>query len=522
MQTQLKRLPASSITGPVLMALAKRRIAQWDQVAKSPQAIQLDILLSHCQTAAETEFGREHRLGEVKSYEDFKARVPLRKYADFEPYIDRMKAGERDILWPGLISYFGCSSGTSHTAAKNKFLPISWQQIRYQQKAGIDLISRYLDQTGDREFTTGYTIGLFPPSILKPEGRGTVVSSNPGIMMRHLPMLAKLASLPRPPLRDVENYDEKLTRIASEFQGHDVRSISGTSCWFSIFFDRVLDEARKKGRSAQTVDEIWPNLKVLFGGGIYARPYLKLIEERVGRPIVLMDNYNASEGGLFAVTDRVGQDGMLMIPDRGVFFEFVPMTEENSPNPTRVPLWKVEPGVVYSVALTTSSGLFSYLIGDYIKFTSVFPHRMEFSGRSSGVLSLTQELTTAIEIERAVESAVSKNPCKVVDFSAAAEVGVSGAGKGRYNLFVEFSEPPQKPDAFIEEFDRSLRDQNRVYNEHRKHDVGILPPTLISMPLGTGKKFMSALGFSSVQTKYPHIIDEKKRGVLLSLLGALA
>jgi hypothetical protein len=281
----------------------------------------------------------------------------------------------------------------------------------------------------------------------------------------------------------------------------------------------VLEEANKFGRNCDRIEQLWPNLKVLFGGGIYARPYLKLIEERVGRPVALMDNYNASEGGLFAVTDRLNEDGMLMIPDRGVFFEFVPMAEENSSNPTRVPLWEVEPGVVYSVVLTTSSGLFAYAIGDYVRFTSVFPHRMEFAGRASGVLSLTQELTTSIEIERAVESAIAKHSCRVVDYSAAAEVGVGGAGKGRYVLYAEFIEPPRDFAAFIEEFDRSLREQNRVYNEHRKNDVGILSPRLVALPTGTAQRFMAALGFSSVQTKYPHIIDERKRAVLHSLIG---
>lgn len=519
MQKELKRVPGSQVTGPVMMAMARRRVAQWDALALSPQNVQLNTLMSHCHTAAQTQFGRDHQLGMVRSYEDFKRQVPIRKYADFEPYIDRMKLGQRDILWPGLITYFGCSSGTSHTAAKNKFLPISYQQIRWQQKAGFDLIARYLTLTDDRTFTSGYSIGLFPPSVLKPEGPGVVVGSNPGIMMRHLPIPARIATLPRPPLRDIENYDEKLSIMARSFLSHDIRSISGTTCWFSIFFDRVLEEANKSGRSFERIEQLWPNLKVLFGGGIYARPYLKLIEERVGRPVALMDNYNASEGGLFAVTDRLNEDGMLMIPDRGVFFEFVPMAEENSSNPTRVPLWQVELGVVYSVVLTTSSGLFAYAIGDYVRFTSVFPHRMEFAGRASGVLSLTQELTTSIEIERAVERAISKQPCKVVDYSAAAEVGVGGAGKGRYVLYAEFTEPPHDSTGFIQEFDRSLREQNRVYNEHRKNDVGILPPRLVALPIGTGQRFMAALGFSSVQTKYPHIIDERKRGVLLSLIG---
>ena len=182
---------------------------------------------------------------------------------------------------------------------------------------------------------------------------------------------------------------------------------------------------------------------VLFGGGINAEPYRPVIEERVGRPVILMDNYNATEGGIFAVTDRVGEPGMLIVPDRGVFFEFVPAAEHGKPDARRLPLWEVEPGVDYSIAVTTASGLFAYLIGDLVQFQSVFPHRMEFVGRTSGVLSLTQELTSFVEESSAPWMRRCGRPrARWWSSPPVRRWASSGTGKGRYQIFVEFDQPP--------------------------------------------------------------------------------
>jgi hypothetical protein len=516
-QKSLKRIPASAFTTPPLRALARARVTIWNSRARHPEAIQLSTLLKHCKTAANTEFGRAHDLANVKTYEDFKSRVPLRTYADFEPYLERMRKGERDVLWPGLIPYYGQSSGSSNTAALHKYLPISMEQIRWQQKAAFDLLSRYLVLSGDRSFTSGYNLALLPPSILKPESPGVNVGSNPGIMLRYVPKAAKRMAIPQLPIRDIPDYDEKLKAIAENYLDYDVRSISGTTCWFTVFFDHLLAVAKSRGRKVRTVGEIWPNLKVLFGGGVHAEPYRKIIEEKIGHSIVLIDNYNATEGGIFAATDRLHENGMIMLPDRGVFFEFVPRAEHGKPNATRVPLWKVEPGVDYSVALTTSSGLFGYYIGDFVRFTSIFPHRIEFAGRASGVLSLTQELTSFIEIENSFTEACEQHDCTIVDYAASSEVGVDHSGKGRYVFFVEFDKQPKNLAEFTVTVDQVLCRQNRVYREHRSKEVAILFPRLVVLPTGTTRKFMDALGYSSVQNKFPRIIDEKRRDLLSSM-----
>lgn len=498
---------------------AKLRVLQWNRLARSPELLQRtqwSTLQKLLQTASATEFGRAHSFDRIRAYPDFQERVPLRTYAGFEPYLVRMRRGEKNVLWPGLIPFYGQSSGSSQTAAIHKFLPVSHEQIRWQQKAGFDVVARYLDLTGDRRLTGGYFLGLFPPGTIRQEGP-VGIGTNPGLMQRHLPPLARLIALPRPGIRDIHDYDQKLTAIAESYLDYDVRAISGTTCWFSILFDRVLAAARARGRSLNSVSQIWPNLRVLFGGGVYAEPYRQIIDDRFGKPLVLMDNYNATEGGLFSVTDRLDDSGMLMIPDRGVFYEFVPLAQHGRPDAVRVPIWEVEPGVDYSVVLSTSSGLFAYFIGDLVRFVSIFPHRMEFAGRTSGMLSVTQELTSYLEIERAVTAAVREQTCSVVDFAASSEVGVDGTAKGRYIVFAEFDRAPADLASFATIVDRELCAQNRVYREHRAKDVAILPPVVIPLAKGMTRSFMEALGQTSVQNKFPRIIDERRRDILRSL-----
>jgi hypothetical protein len=512
----LRRVRGATLAGPALWAAARVRVARWDALMESPRklrAAQEQTLLALVRAAERTELGRSHGFGRIRSHEEFVRRVPMRTYADFEPLLERMRRGERDVLHPGLITTWGQSSGSSQTAAKNKFLPISPQQIRWQQLAGFDVLARYLTLWSDLQFPGGYMLGLFPPSSLEQVGP-VKVASNPGIMQLHVPYPAKLIQLPRVPIRDIPHYQDKLEAMAAAYLDHDVWSLTGTTCWFSVFFDLLLAEAARRGRKVRHIQDLWPNLRVLMGGGVPSEPYRALIEQRLGRPVALLETYSATEGGFFATTDSRTDPAMRMIPDRGVFFEFVPRSELERPDAARVPLWEVEAGVDYSVILTTSSGLFAYAIGDYVRFESTFPHRMRFVGRPAGVLSLTQELTTAAEIERAVAHAARATRCTTVEFAASSELGVAGTAKGRYLLFVELDGPPTDLARFAQAFDDELRAQNRVYREHREGDVAILPPLVLPLAEGATRRFMQELGQRSLQQKFPRILEPERRDLL--------
>jgi len=512
----LVRSPYPPAVGRAACQLARIQVARWDTALRRLRRTQEAILLSLLSHGEKTEFGRARRFARIRDYEGFVQQVPVGDYDSFSPLIDRMRAGERNVLVPESVRYFGNSSGSSNQG-KAKFLPITERQIRFQQRAGADTLMRYLAWSGDHDLLSGYTLGLFPPTTMRREG-GAFVTSNPALMMTRMPIVTRPIYLPEDDVRSMANYDEKLAVIASRYMDHDVRAIAGTTCWFTLLFDKVLAAAKSRGRDVRTVSHVWPNLKVLFGGGVSAAPYLPVLRNLLGRDdVTLMDTYNATEGGVYATSDFTSAlGGLLMLPHRGTFFEFIPVEKRDSANAPRVPIWAVECDRPYSIVVTTASGLYAYEIGDIVRFASIDPPRIEFVGRLSGCLSLTQELTTHVEIERAVADAVAACPCTTLDFGAAADVGVDGSAKSRYLLFVEFQNGTTPTDlrAFAAEFDAGLCRQNRVYREHRHNEVALLPPTVVPLASGGARRFLETVTEGNIQGKFPRIIDDTKKKLL--------
>jgi hypothetical protein len=511
----LVRSPYPEVVGRALRHVARRQVRGWDAALSRVRETQEKTLLSIVHHAKASSFGRDHGFSQVRDYEGFARQVPVGDYDAFSPSIERMRAGERNLLVPERVRYFGNSSGSSNQG-KSKFLPIGDRQVRFQQQAGADAFMRYLDWSGDEAIMSGFTLGLFPPTTMRREGP-TFVTSNPALMMTRMPLLTRPIYLPENDVRTMASYDEKLSVIANRYIDYDVRAVTGTTCWFTLLFEKVLAAARARRRNVQTISEIWPNLRVLFGGGVAAAPYLPVIRDLMGRSdVTLVDTYNATEGGVYASSDFSGAPGLLMIPHRGTFFEFVPLADRDAATPRRVPLWAVETDTPYSIVVTTSSGLYAYELGDIVRFTSRAPLRIEFMGRLSGCLSVTQELTTHVEIERAVAHAVATCPCTTLDFGAAADVGADSSAKSRYVLFVEFQEgaAPADMGAFATAFDEGLCLENRVYREHRRDEVALLSARVVPLSSGGARRFLAEVTGGNVQGKFPRIIDDTKKKLL--------
>jgi hypothetical protein len=514
--SKLRSSPYPTLLGKGLLAAARVQTALWDRALQGLVSAQERTLARILHRARRTEVGRRWGFDRIRSYEDFARTVPVGDYDSFSPFIDRMRRGEANVLVPERVRYFGNSSGSS-TAGRPKFLPITETQIAHQRRAGADTLMRYLVWSGDEEFLTGYTLGLFPPTTMREEGPA-LITSNPALMVTRLPAFTRPVYLPHDDIKTIADYEKKLCAIADRYLDWDVRAVAGTTCWFTLLFERVLDRARRRGRSARTIAEIWPNLRVLLGGGVSADPYRPILADLVGRSdLTLVDSYNATEGGIYATSDFSGARGMLVLPHRGTFFEFVPMDERERSQPTRVPLWGVEHDRAYSIVVTTTSGLYAYELGDIVRFPTLEPPRMEFMGRLSGCLSLTQELTTHVEIERAVAHAVDRCPCKTVEFGAAADVGVDGTAKARYALFVEFAAraEPTNLAAFAAAFDEGLAAQNRVYREHRAGDVALLGARVVPLAPGGAQRFLDEVTRGNVQGKFPRILDDTRKSKLL-------
>ncbi len=502
----LRGSPYPAALGRALLLAARVQTYRWDRALGEIEATQMRSLRAILRHAAGTEFGRARGFGGISSYERWRSSVPIGDYDSFSPHIDRMRKGERGLLVPEFVRHFGNSSGSS-SRGNPKFLPITQRQVALQRRSGSDVLMRHLSLTGDADFFRGYTLGLFPPTTMKEEGP-VLVTSNPALMAASMPILARPLFLPSAAHKAIVDYEAKLSVVASSYLDHDVRALSGTTCWFPLFFERVLEAARREGRRARTIGDIWPNLRLLLGGGVSAEPYMPIVHGLVGREdVTLVDTYNATEGGVYAASDGSGRPGMLMLPHCGTFFEFVPLEEHADTAPRRVPLWAVERGRAYAIVVTTTSGLYAYKLGDIVRFTETRPPRVEFVGRLAGCLSVTQELTTHVEIERAVARATQECPCVTADFGAGAEIGVKGA-RSSYVLFVEFQTPPADLAAFARAFDAGLCHENRVYREHRRDDVALLPPRVVPLSPGGAGRFLSHVTKGNVQGKFPRIVDQ--------------
>ncbi len=519
----LKKSPYPNLVGQSLYAAARVRVALWDRSLRHVEEVQTKTLRGFLSHAKDTTFGRRYGFGDIRTFDAYAARVPVGDYDSFSTAFEAMRAGETGILVPEKVMYFGNSSGSS-TKGKPKFLPISERQIAYQRGSAADSLYRYLVAKNVRDMTDGFTLGLFPPTTMRREGP-VYITTNPSLQSIRMPAFTRPVQLPAKDIREIADYDYKLERIVERYMDHDIRAVAGTTCWFSILFEKLLQAAERRGRKVDSVSALWPNLRVLLGGGVAADPYIPVIRERLGQDFTLVDTYNATEGGIFAASDHAGERGMLMIPDRGVFYEFVPVESASDLGgigswPARVPLWGVEKDKLYAIHVTTPSGLYSYRLGDLVRFPSVDPLRIEFAGRLSGCLSTTQELTTHVEIQRAVEHALSKLPSTTVDYGCGADVGVEGTAKSRYVLFAEFEGEAPDMRAFAAAFDEGLCRENRVYREHRENEVGILAPEAIALPRGSVKRFMKDIGNVSVQSKFPRILDDDRKTLLRSYVAS--
>ena len=467
--------------------------------------------------ARQTQFGRKFQFSAIGSAEAYMANVPLHRYDDFKPWFERALEGEPDVTWPGRIKYFGMSSGTT---AGNKYLPISADSIRQQQRGGFDPLAAYLRWTGDAELLAGKAIMLGGSTELESRDSGALVGDNTGIMARHMPKLVASNYLPTPRTRAIANWDEKIDAVVAEALDADVRVVAGTPSWFAGLFERLLGAARARGRKASTVHDIWPNLRLLTGGGVNFEPYRALIRSHLARHVPYVDVYNATEGGIMGVQDCPDDGAMRMLPDNGLFYEFVPIEELTSASPSRFPLWRVETGVVYALAVTTMSGIYSYLLGDCIRFVSTYPHRFVFEGRSAAFLNVTGEHVSQGELERAAQVVSRKLGAKLREFTVTADVGVGRENAARHRWLIEFEYGDIDVQQCAELIDLDLSGGNDDYRAHRTSRMGLLLPQVDVLRPGAFDDWMRSRGKLGGQHKVPRVLLDHQQRQALEAFGA--
>jgi hypothetical protein len=500
-----------------LFAAAQMRGKFLDHHSAFPRRAQEQALRALTWRARATAFGREHGFASLRGPEEFRERVPLRDYAALKPWLVRALAGEHDVIWPGKIPYFGMSSGTT---AGNKYLPISMASVAQQRRGGFEPIAAYLRAGGQRDVMSGAAILLGSTTELERRASGVFVGDNTGIMARHIPAFVRHKQLPTPETRRMQNWDDKLVAIAREAIDRDVRVIAGTPAWFTGLFDAVLALARERGLPARTVTELWPRLRLLTGGGVRYAPYRPRIEARLGAHVPYFDVYNATEGGIMGVQDRMHDPAMRLLPDARVYYEFVPLSELQAAAPRRLSMWEVEVGEVYALAVSTPSGLFAYLLGDCLRFVSTFPHRFVFEGRTKAFLNVCGEHVSQAELERAVAAACVGQGVVLTDFTVLAQVSERGVASHTY-LVEQDGRDGQLPDAekMAAAIDVEVGRDNEDYRTHRSSALSLAAPRVVLLPRGAFERYMRARGKLGGQHKVPRVIED--RALLRELLAAV-
>ncbi len=492
---------------PCLRAVAKYRIAKLNHMAPGPT--QEQELLRLIKRAVRTRFGKEHGFDQITSVSDYQKQVPLRYYEDFwrdywKPLFPRVS----DCTWPGLIPYFPVSSGT--TSGATKYIPMTEEMVRSNTKAGLDLLIHHVANNPHSRLMAGKSFWLGSSTELVQESPGVYSGDLSGLAIKRMPWWASMRLFPPKSLSHIKDWEEKIEKMGRASLNDDIRSLSGIPSWLLLFFKRIFEIVPE---AEGDISKVYPRLEMLVHGGINFEPYYRQFKEIFRNSSAeFREVYPASEAFL-AVGDRGYGDGMRMNLDNGLFFEFVPLEELAGPNPTRHWIANVQKDVNYAVILTTCAGLWSYVLGDTVRFVDLNPPRVLVTGRTSYYLSAFGEHLIAEEIEAGVSKAASAIGKDVRDYSVGAVFPTSASELGSHLYVIEFADEAPRPEAlkkFSDELDRLLCERNEDYAAHRNKGFGLNPPQIKPVRTGFFSDWMKSRGKLGGQNKVPRIITKQE------------
>src|SRR5579863_4371523 len=458
---------------------------------------QENIFKSLVKTGSKTAFGREHHLGTVKTYEEFRNAVPIRDYEQFKPYIDQIKQGKHNILWPGQPIYFAKTSGTTSGI---KYIPISKDSISNHINTARNALLCYMAATGNTSFSNGKMIFLSGSPELERVG-GIPTGRLSGIVNHHIPGYLRTNQLPSYETNCIEDWETKLDKIVEETVGQNMTLISGIPPWVQMYFDRLTE---LKGIP---VKEIFPDFSVLVHGGVNFEPYKHRLFDSIGKAVDTIETYPASEG-FFAFQDSREAEGLLLNTNSGIFFEFIPAAEIGKERPVRLPLKEVTTGENYALVVSNNAGLWGYSIGDMVKFVSVNPYRLVVTGRTKHFISAFGEHVIGEEVEYSLMKAAGEAGLNITEFKIAPMIR-QGGGKSYHEWFVEFGDRPADLADFAIRVDNNLREKNIYYDDLITGNI------LQPLRIRTVKKhgfidYMKSVGKLGGQNKVPRLSNDRK------------
>ncbi len=484
-------------------SIIKHRMHRIEHFMKKPHEVQKEWFRKLITTAENTEWGRKYDYHSIRSYREYADRVPVSDYESFKSTIARVRNGEQNILWPSRINWFARSSGT--TSDKSKFIPVSRESMEAcHYKGAMDLLSLYMSHHPESGFFKGK--GL----IMGGSNRISAINSESfyegdlsAVLIQNLPFYADFFRVPSRSVALMSEWETKIEKIAETTLHSNVTSLSGVPSWTILLLKRILEISGKKN-----IHDVWPGLEVFFHGGVSFLPY-KSQYDRIITPgkMNYVESYNASEG-FFGIQDLPENDSMLLMLDYGIFYEFLTTDQLGEEQPQAKTLDEIVTGINYAMVITTNAGLWRYLIGDTVVFTSLKPYRIQISGRTKSFINAVGEELIVDNAEKAMSIACQKSLAVINEYTAA-PVYFNDSGNVAHEWLLEFEKPPADLDAFCTFFDDALKSVNSDYEAKRHQNMVLRKPIIRTLPNGTFYKWMKQRGKLGGQNKVPRLSNNR-------------
>jgi hypothetical protein len=492
---------------PVINSLfqlyTKGRLRRIGQYAKNTFEIQESQFKNLIHVARKTKFGHQHHFEGISNISEFQDSVPLRHYEEIKPYIDSVRRGEQNVLWPSSIRWFAKSSGT--TDSKSKFIPVSNESLKYcHYQGGIDTLALFLSNHPGSRIFTGKSLTLGGSHQIDQYNTKMKSGDLSAIMIHNIPLWADLFRTPPARVALISEWEKKLEAILKTTLHQNITALAGVPSWNLVMIKHILEYSGKRN-----LLEVWPNLELFVHGGInfspYREQYYKLIPSTTMKYV---ETYNASEG-FFAIQNDLNDPGMLLMLDYGVFYEFIPMDRFFSEKPKAVHIGNVQTGINYAIVISTNGGLWRYIIGDTIMFTSLNPHKILLTGRTRHFINAFGEELIVDNADRALKSACDSTGASILEYTAA-PVYMNENGNGRHEWLIEFETEPDSIDKFIVILDETLKSINSDYEAKRYKDITLGAPLVRSLPKGSFYKWLQLKGKLGGQNKVPRLSNNRQ------------
>ncbi|SHG58675.1 GH3 auxin-responsive promoter family protein [Flagellimonas flava] len=484
-----------SIAAKLFAKNVAKKTSKW---VNHPLETQEKMFQGLIREASQTKFGKDHGFDRIKTHKDFVEQVPIRDYEELKGYVQHIIDGQSDVLWPGKPAYFAKTSGTTSGA---KYIPITKESIKYQVEASRNAILNYIHETGNTNFVNGRMIFLQGSPELEKKG-GIKLGRLSGISAHYVPNYLQKNRLPSWETNCIEDWETKVDKIVEETENENMTVIAGIPSWVQMYFEKL------NSKSGMKVGELFKNFQLFIYGGVNYEPYRAKFEGLIGRKVDSIELFPASEG-FFAYQDSQNEDGMLLLLNSGIFYEFVKAEEFFDESAKRMTLADVQVGVDYAMIISTNAGLWAYNLGDTVRFVSIKPYRVVVSGRIKHFISAFGEHVIAKEVEEALQLAIGQSDAVVNEFTVAPQIAPPEGELPYHEWLIEFEKEPSDKEKFIKLIDESMQQQNSYYYDLIVGSI-LQPLKITAIKQGGFQDYMKTIGKLGGQNKVQRLSNDRK------------